>query len=403
MKAIRVLIASAQFQQCVKIAAYLEDIEHIKVLDPVNDGDGLMESLTRSAPDLVIVDADLDGDGFASAVQARELNPGLAVIMIIESFHTDAMFRAIRAGVHDVLLGPPDAAALHETIMRVYNDVKTKEAASRVPVRPQGKKSQADVITFFSSKGGVGKTQAAINTAAALAQRADLDVVLLELDTDFGTLASDLNLQPFYTLSDIIEDLEAVSERTIGSYLTVHESGIRVLPGTSHPHSGRKVSEEHTAAVMTILREVFDFVIIDLPSQIKPELQPALMLADRVMIMATPEVSTLRNTKSALLILENMGISKEKLKVILNRSDGNGPIRQSEVMRTLEYEISGSLRNDAKSVSAALNEGKPLVQEARKNSLAQDYRDLADRILAESGHLPAARRVKRRLQRTARR
>lgn len=403
MKAIRVLIASKQFQQCVKIAAYLEDIEHIKVLDPVNDFKGLAESLTRSAPDLVIIDADLDGDGFASAEQARVLNPGAAVIMIIEAFQADAMFRAIRAGAHDVLLGPLDAAAVHETIMRVYNDAKTKEAASQAPVRAQSKKAQADIISFFSSKGGVGKTQAAINMAAALAQRADLDVVLLELDTDFGTVASDLNLQPFYTLSDIIEDLESVCERTIGSYLTTHESGIRVLPGTSHPHSRRQVSEEQTAAIIAILREVFDFVIVDLPAQIKPELMPALLMADRVMLMTTPEVSTLRNTKGALLLLEDLGVSKEKLKVILNRSDSNGQIRQGEVMRTLEFEISGCLRNDAKSVLTALNDGKPLITDGRKNSLAQDYRDLAHRILTVSGHLPAERRSKRRLQRTPRR
>lgn len=114
----------------------------------------------------------------------------------------------------------------------------------------------------------------------------------------------------------------------------------------------------------------------------------ALRLADKVLLVTTPEISSLRNSKAALMVFENIGVQKDKVRVVLNRSDANQSIQARDVSRTLEREIYVSLRDDARNLLLSQNEGRPLVSYAQKRGLIRDYQALAYKFLSESGRAP---------------
>lgn len=381
MRAIRILIASNQFKLCLKISTDLQDSEYFRVLDPVSNDEALNEITKASGTDVVLIDGGFAEDGFAVAERVKETHPHLGVILISEAIEEDTLHKVMAAGADDILFAPFEAKLLHEAVLRAFNLAREKGAELRqAQKRSLPKKTHAEVLTVFASKGGVGKTTTAINTAISLFQHSSSDVVLVDLDTDFGTAALDLNLQSRFTLADIVEDITSVNEETIRDYLTSHESGLQVLPAGTYPYSG--ITEDSVATIITCLRQTFDYVVIDLPARLSPELMPALLLSSHILLVTTPEINTLRNSKAALLILSDLGIKKEKIQIVLNRADSNTQIQPVDVVRTLEHSVSVTLRDDLKSVQAAQNAGKALVLQ-QKNGLSQDYHELSSLFLSE--------------------
>lgn len=145
---------------------------------------------------------------------------------------------------------------------------------------------------------------------------------------------------------------------------------------------------EQIGTIIDALRDVFDLVVIDMPARFCDELVPAFSAADRILLVTVPEISSVRNSKTSLLVLDNLGISKDKVQVVLNRSNANKHIRPQDVQRTLDRELYGNLREDVRAVTMSLNEGRPLVQSGKGRGLAKDYQLLAYKFLSEMGRGP---------------
>ncbi len=389
MELIRVLLASDLIELRSKISHDLADIEHILLVDPASTEAEAEQRIADQGADVVLVDNSLDDNGYAAAQKLHQAYPGVGLILIEETIRDDTLHRALLAGANDVLIYPFEPKLLLESITR--SEALAKELSGQVTTpgkRFLPKTRKAEVLTVFSPKGGVGKTLTSINEAISIYQKTKADVVLVDFDLDYGTVALGMNLQPFYTLSDILEDMRNINAETISSYLTPHESGVMVLPGNAMPRLEPYVRQEQVADIIAALRDSFDFVIIDMPSRFSNELLPALTMASRIFLITTPEISTLRNIKASLATFSNLGISLEKVKIVLNRSDLNKNIKPNDVAKTLEREIYGNLRDDSKGVIASMNEGKPLVTQTQRRGLVRDYELLTHKYLSESGRMP---------------
>lgn len=385
MDMIRVLTASSLYELRSRIATDLAAVDYMQLLEPADSEIEAVAKLADPGADVLLIDVSLDENGFDAARRLRELYPALAIIMIDETVQGDTLHKAIMAGANDVLIYPFEPAHLNDAIVRSHKLMKSQEGSPRHNVR---KSQKAQVLTVFSPKGGVGKTCTAINTAVSIYQQTKAEVALVDFDIDFGTVALSLNLQPRYVLSDILEDMRNINAETIDSYLTPHGSGVKVLPGNPLPALEEIVREDQVETIIMALRDAFDYVVIDMPSRFAMQLSPALRLADKVLLVTTPEISSLRNSKAALMVFENIGVQKDKVRVVLNRSDANQSIQARDVSRTLEREIYASLRDDARNLLLSQNEGRPLVSYAQKRGLIRDYQALAYKFLSESGRAP---------------
>ncbi len=395
MDKIQVILATGIYELQSNIKDTLAQIEHILLYEPAKNLEELEQALNDFPADVVLLDSSLNGDGFKVTEALLKRYPQLAIIIIEEAVREDTFHKAMVAGASDLLIYPFDATLLNESIVRSTLHIKQQQLSQAGASKRQLPRNQkAFVITVFSPKGGVGKTSTAVNIAVSIHKQTKAEVVLLDLDLDFGNVALAMGVTPRYTLTDIVNDIHNISTETIMSYLTPHDSGVQILPVSPRPQLEAFITEKHVKTVIETLRDTCDYIVIDMPSRFYEPVNPALFLADKLIFVTTPELSSLRNAKAAMIALDETNYPKEKISVVLNRANINKSINARDVTKTLEKDIYCTLRDDVKLIIQSQNEGKPLVTIGKKRGLSADYLRLSNKVLQEFGQELAKKKKK---------
>lgn len=385
MENIKVLIVEVMQEQRNNIIDILSNVEYIKIVGETESVEETLKKLEEKEADVILIGANVSGDGYKVSEKVNAEYPEVAVIIIEEDFKEETIHKAIFAGAKDVLVYPFTPTKLVDTIYKTHELLKKRLVLHRENTSKVKKQSHlGSVITVFSTKGGVGKTFISINLAIALKKQSQNRVVLVDLDLDFGNAALALNIVPKYTLSDVVDDIKNIDQDLIESYLIPHESGIKILPANGKPQLTEFINAQHIEIILRLLQKSFDYVIIDMPARFCEPVNPALVIADKLFVVTTPEVATIRNVKSSLITLNDLNYPKSKIRIILNCADSRGLIKTKDVETTLNGSIYGIINVDYKSAITSLNEGIPVVQKNIKNGIGKDFMNLAKKIIRDS-------------------
>jgi pilus assembly protein CpaE len=384
MENIKVLIVEVLQEQRNSIIDILSNVEYIKIVGEADSIGETFKQLEEKNADVILIGAKVSGDGYKVSEKVNLEYPGVSVIMIDESFKDDTIHKAIFAGAKDVLVYPFTPVKLVDTIYRSHEVLKQRSVIHREnPLKVKKQAYLGNVITVFSTKGGVGKTFIAINLAVALQKETGKRVALVDLDLDFGNASLALNIEPKFTLSDVVDDIKNIDQDSIEGYLMPHESGIMVLPANAKPQITEFINAQHIDIILKTLQKSFDYVIIDMPARFYEPVNPAFVVADKLLMVTTPEISTIRNVKSALITLNELNYPKSKVRVILNRADSKGLIKTKDVETTLNQNIYGSINFDYKTAVSSLNEGISVVEKNAKKGMGKEFKELAKKIIEE--------------------
>ena len=384
MENIKVLIVEVLQEERTNIIDTLSNVEYIKIVGEASSIEETFKKLEEKHADVILIGSEVSGDGYKVAEKVNVEYPEVSVIIIEENFEEDTIHKALFAGAKDVLVYPFTPTKLVDTIYRAHEILKKKTVIHRentLKVKKQA--SSGKVITVFSTKGGVGKTFIATNLAVALQKETARRTVLVDLDLDFGNAALALNISPKFTLSDVVDDIKNIDQDLIESYLMIHESGISVLAANARPQISEFINAEHIQIILRILQSSYDYVVIDMPARFYEPVNPAFAISDNLFIITTPEISTIRNIKSALNTLNDLNYPKSKVKLILNRADSKGLIKTKDVEATLNHDIYGSIDFDYKAAVTSLNEGTTVVQKNMKNGMGKEFMNLARRVVRD--------------------
>jgi pilus assembly protein CpaE len=176
------------------------------------------------------------------------------------------------------------------------------------------------VIVVASPKGGVGKTTVAVNLAALLAEQAPGEVVLLDLDLQFGDVATVLDLQPEFTVADALNS-GATDSMLLRTLLVPHPSNFFVLCGADHPAAAGPVTGDQVRKLVSQFANTFRYVVIDTSAALMEETLASLEEATDVAFVATFDVATLRNVRKEIDVLAELGLLPARRHVVLNRTD----------------------------------------------------------------------------------
>jgi len=385
MENIKVLIVEVLQQDRTNIINTLSNVEYIKIVGEADSIEETFKKLEEKHADVILIGSQVSDDGYKVAEKVNIEYPEVAVIIIEESFVEDTIHKALFAGAKDVLVHPFTPTKLVDTIYRAHELLKKKSVIHRENALKAKKQANlGKVISVFSTKGGVGKTFIATNLAVAVQKETGKRVVLIDLDLDFGNAALALNIVPRFTLSDVVDDIKNVDQDLIESFLMIHESsGISVLPANAKPQITEFINAEHIQIILRTLQKSYDYIIIDMPARFYEPVNPAFVISDSLFVVTTPEISTIRNIKSALNTLNDLNYPKSKIKVILNRADSKGLIKTKDVETTLNQDIFGSINFDYKTAVTSLNEGVTVVEKNMKNGMGKEFMNLARRIIQD--------------------
>jgi pilus assembly protein CpaE len=248
-----------------------------------------------------------------------------------------------------------------------------------VPRAMPAAKSPSRVLTFFSTKGGSGATTVVCNAAVSLA-RAGKSVLLLDLDLQLGELALFLGLKPKYTILDLIANLNRSDEALLKTFVVKHESGVNLLAGPDAPGTDAAVvGGEQIRRVIQFLREHYEYILIDVPNNYYDYVVATLDQADRVFLVCTADLPSLKNVQRTLGIFEKLGLARSRMHVVLNRYEkGDEGVDRSAVER-VAGKVFWAIPNDYPTVIRSINSGIPLAS-TNHTEIARSFHGLAQQI-----------------------
>ncbi|MDI7248240.1 MAG: response regulator [Bacillota bacterium] len=329
----------------------------------------------RVRPDVVLMDINMPVMGGIEATEAISVEvPTTTVIIISVQGESEYLREAMAAGARDYLIKPFSADDLVNTIRRAHEmDAKRRLRFAPVPI---AQRRTGRIVTVFSTKGGVGKTTIATNLATELASHARKSVVLMDLDLQFGDVAIMLDSIPIRTIADIAKEDEIDSELVEACLLT-HKSGVRVLASPLRPEQAEIVTAKHVEAILTLLAETHDFIVVDMPQGLNDITLTALDAADKILLVTTLELPAIKNARLCLEIMEALGYDQDKVKLVLNRSSRDIGLSIEEMEKILRRSVDVHIPSDGRVVVPSVNKGVPFVASAPSARISQTIRDLA--------------------------
>jgi pilus assembly protein CpaE len=285
----------------------------------------------------------------------------------------------------DLLLGK------HDGVLRYLATViadRQARAIARLAAERQSDESRTlrgFVTGVYSPRGGAGVTTVSLNLAIALAQRHPDDVVLLDLDVLFGHALANLWLEPRGVLAQASPaTLRGLDRNGLDRYLVVHNSSLRLFPSSTRPEEGQAITAEYVHAVVTSLRRHFGHVVLDLPHQFTDLALTALELSDRVLVIATPEATSLRDVMETRRILTDvLSVPPEHVCYVLNRPQPYASLDLSQFAAATGTPWS-EIGHGGEGPAAAALRGESLVDTRRNNAVVRGVLALADTITAEA-------------------
>lgn len=307
-------------------------------------------------------------------------------VVLIAAAEKEIMQSAMRAGVRDVAPSVEDAGMLQGLRDRLASRSTTPRAQSDLRDVPSMVKASKDfrsrTIVVASPKGGVGKTSVSTNLAVALAQHAPMDVVVVDLDLQFGDVSTVLDLKPTHTLEDAFRS--AVNDNLLlKTYLTVHEGHFFVLCGAESPAANDSVTGEQVTALVKQLQNQFKYIIIDTAAGLGDATLGALEAADDVVLVSSMDLAALRSMRKEVELLTELDLLPPSRHVVLNFADKQSGLRVKDVEAMLGVPVDFVLPR-SKEVPVAANRGVPVLIGAKTSGFAKAVKSVGHRIVERS-------------------
>ena len=338
--------------------------------------------------DVVVLGSTVDlHTALGIAENMRLSRPSLGVVLVRRRIDTSILAEALRAGVREVV-EERDLSALGVAVRRTHQLSRSlrrsSNAAAAEESRPHGR-----VVTVFSAKGGCGKTTLATNLAAVLADRGRRQVCLLDLDLAFGDVAIALQLFPVHTIADAIPLGETLDAEGVRSLLTPHSPGLTTLVAPVEPGTASSIPAELITKILTILRESFDYVVIDTPPAFDDQVLAAFDQSDIIANLATLDIPAIKNLKLTLETLDLLNFPRDRWQILLNRADSKVGLSVHEVEKSLGATIAVQIPS-SRDVPAATNRGVPIVLDQPRHPVSLAIRRFAEEYVLTPGSVDTA-------------
>jgi pilus assembly protein CpaE len=244
-------------------------------------------------------------------------------------------------------------------------------------------RGKGKIINIVGSKGGIGTTTIAVNLAANLNQaKGSPSVALIDMNLLFGEIPIFLNLEAGFNWGELVQNISRVDPIYLMSIMTKHPSGLYVLPSPTGLDGINLASPEIMEKILGLMRDVFDFIVIDSGQTLDDISLKILEMSDTVFIAAILSLPCLSNVKKLLWIFKRIGYpSEEKVKIIVNRFHKKSLISLKEAEKALNQEISHLIANDYQTTMSAINQGKPLSMVAPKEDVSRNMGELAQSLI----------------------
>src|SRR5918998_2384188 len=276
-------------------------------------------------PKVVVLDSGAEPEAaLALAARFDAQCPVISVVLVSEP-GPELSLAAMRAGVRDILHPAADISDIRQVLDHAYQAAVDRalalESANGAQAAAAAPAQMGRVITVVSPKGGVGKTTVATNLAVGLARTAPHSTVLVDLDVQFGDVASALDLDPEYSLVDAVRGPASQDTMVLKTFVTRHETGLYVICGPRIPADADGISGQDVSRLLQVLASEFRYVVVDTAPGLSDHTLAALDQTTDLVLLTSMDVPGVRGLRKELDTLSHLGLSPNSRHVVLNFID----------------------------------------------------------------------------------
>ena len=367
--AVRAVIFNADESYAATLRSSLLGFEGVKILAEIDEPAMLPELIGRFPADVLVANLDPEPELVIHMLgQATQADPDLLVFAVSESTDGQLILAAMRNGIREFIAKPIENSVLGEALEKVTG-------------RGMNAGKQGKLITVIGGAGGVGATTLAVNLAVELKVLADGAVTVVDLDHRFGQVATALDVDPKYTLSDLCDSPEQLETQMIERALVRHASGLRVLSRPLHFAQADTLTAAHCVGALSTLLSMNDYVVVDGPTRFDFGAKAVLDISDYNLLLLQLVVPTVRSVHRMLQGMGEAGYNLERMRLVCNRvgCEGGG-VNIEDVSATLNMEVFAEVPDEWMTVNAAMNIGEPLATHAPKSKVRQAICSIAQRL-----------------------
>ena len=364
----RLLIVEDVPQVAQYIRGLLNTQQSVKLLDVLSDGGRAVDQISQLRPDVVLIDALLQGRVKGPKLVEMIQAAGLSVPVIMLTVPQNPVEVDPARGIHGVLAMPFSG---FELMNRIASVKKTHAASSS--------SAGTRVMSVFAPKGGVGKTTIAFNLAVALGQL-EQRTVLIDGSVQFGDLRSLLKV-PVDAPSILDLPTDRISESDLSDVLWRDPSGIDILLAPPRIEMAEMITPRDIDKILSLLRRVYDAIVIDMSSSINDINLGFLDASDTIIEIVTYDSTTIHNTIAMADTFRSIGYPPTKVRYLVNRADSPGGIEPEDLQRALGRIPEHKVMSDGQLVVRSNNEGVPFILANPSAPITQDLMRVASELI----------------------
>jgi pilus assembly protein CpaE len=348
--------------------------EGYEVLTAKNGLEGIIKAKSGE-PDLVILDVMLPGmDGFEVCyrLRAEPQTAKLPILMLSGKAQEIDKATGLKVGADDYITKP---VAPRELVSRIESQLARKTAA------------KSKIIAFLGTKAGVGTTTMVVNLAVILSQKGKR-VIVADLSSYNGNLTEHLGLKPEKSIADLLgKPVDMIKHRELEAALAVYQSGVKVLAIPRPSEEGKELSASNVNLLFGRLREVTDYLLLDLSTPPSNLGKATLAKCDLVIIVTDFKTGALVDLKSTSTLLQKMGVSKERLGAVVIDREATFPETALSNMRSIiemntKVSLLGVIPYEIKASLEIMPGTIPLILANPNSPMAWSIREVASHIVS---------------------
>jgi pilus assembly protein CpaE len=303
--------------------------------------------------------------------QQSEGSPRAILFALVHERSPVLMRRILRAGADELLFLPMDAGDATRALLKIS---ETRRRAER--------QAGGVIIALVSTVGGVGVTSLTANMGLALRYTLNKRVAVVDLDLQTGGLAVYLNLEPERTIMQLCESERKLDSIQLESALTKHPSGIYLLAAPKRIEDSELVSDKNIGPILELMRQVFDYIIVDCGGYIDENAVAVWERSDQVFYLLDQSIAAARCAWRFLDLFGRLGLSGVEPSFILSRYMPHHPISEEQITHTLGRSIYAKVPRDEKLLERIQLRAQDLWQVGPGSPLARSIEELAKRLAA---------------------
>lgn len=339
--------------------------------------------LNQYNPQAVLVDLSSDLEAAAGVIQyLASCGRDLHVVGLHQTNDSPAILRSLRAGASEFLHAPFDPQIQREAVARLVR-MRGGDAES-APRR----EFAGNLIAVSSTKPGSGSSTIAVQTAFALSRLTSSRVLLADFDLMGGALGFYLKLENRYSLIDAMIHAESLDPENWSSLAEPH-AGIDILPAPVMPENV-EIDNNRLSYVLDSMRHSYDWIVVDLPMIFQRISMIAASQADRIFLVTTSELPSLHLARKSVALLEQIGLPKERVQMLVNRMSRWDGIGTADLEKLFNCPVYASLPNDYFPLHRAISLGQPLGMDGDLGKAIDAFASKLANLNTPGGKRPSA-------------